>query len=145
MFITREAVPEAHDIFKRFAKVFEQTYTRFLDLKKAEAQTREAQIELSLERIRAQVTAMQESADLLDIVVTMRSEFIRLAHEAHYFWHMRWLPDIYKKAMTSGDGTRIGMVMTLPRHIHGDIPLLAEWEKSVVADRGLRHGCRSRH
>ncbi|MGB5190540.1 sensor histidine kinase, partial [Robiginitalea sp.] len=132
LFITREAVPEAHDIFKRFAKVFEQTYTRFLDLKKAEAQTREAQIELSLERIRAQVTAMQESADLLDIVVTMRCEFTKLGHDAYYFWHMRWLPDIYKKAMTSGDGTRIGMVMTLPRHIHGDIPLLAEWEKSVV-------------
>jgi hypothetical protein len=32
MFITYEPVPEAHDIFKRFGKVFEQTYTRFLDL-----------------------------------------------------------------------------------------------------------------
>ena len=45
LFITFEPVPEAHDIFKRFAKVFEQTYTRFLDLKHAEAQTRESQIE----------------------------------------------------------------------------------------------------
>ena len=39
---------EGHDIFKRFAKVFEQTYTRFLDLQKAEAQAREAQIEASI-------------------------------------------------------------------------------------------------
>ena len=31
--------------------------------------------------------------------------------------------------MTSGDGTRIGFVMELPRHIHGNIPLLADWEK----------------
>jgi hypothetical protein len=31
-------------ILQRFAKVFEQTYTRFLDLQKAEAQAREAQI-----------------------------------------------------------------------------------------------------
>ena len=46
MFITYESVPKAHDIFKRFAKVFEQTYTRFLDLQKAEAQAREAQIEM---------------------------------------------------------------------------------------------------
>jgi hypothetical protein len=38
MFITYEPVPEAHDIFKRLGKVFEQTYTRFLDLQKAEAQ-----------------------------------------------------------------------------------------------------------
>src|SRR6185436_16137172 len=40
LFITYEQVIESHDIFKRFAKVFEQTYTRFLDLQKAEAQAR---------------------------------------------------------------------------------------------------------
>jgi hypothetical protein len=127
---TKHLPQETGDLLERFAKVFEQTYTRFLDLQKAEAQAREAQIELSLERIRAQVTAMQESSDLLDIVVTMRTEFVNLDHEAHYFWHMRWLPERYDKAMTSGDGTRIGMVMTLPRHIHGDIQPVAEWEKS---------------
>jgi hypothetical protein len=121
---------EQIEILKRFAKVFEQSYTRFLDLKKAEALTRETQIELSLERIRAQVTAMQQSTDLLDIVVGMHAEFTKLGHEAHYFWHMRWLPEKYDKAMTSGDGSKIGMVMELPRHIHGDIPLLAKWEKS---------------
>ena len=38
MFITYEPVPQIWDIFKRFAKVFEQTYTRFLDLQRAEAQ-----------------------------------------------------------------------------------------------------------
>ena len=42
--------PETLEIQKRFAKVFEQTYTRFLDLQKAEAQAREAQIEAALER-----------------------------------------------------------------------------------------------
>ncbi|MCK5456513.1 MAG: SpoIIE family protein phosphatase, partial [Melioribacteraceae bacterium] len=40
IFITYEPVPEAHDIFKRFAKVFQQTYTRFLDLQNAEAQNK---------------------------------------------------------------------------------------------------------
>ncbi|WP_425636594.1 sensor histidine kinase [Algoriphagus yeomjeoni] len=129
LFITYEKVPEAHEVFKRFAKVFNQTYTRFLDLQKAETQAKEAQIELSLERIRAQVTAMRESEDLLEIVVNMRKEFVNLGHEAHYFWHMRWLPETYDKAMTSGDGTQIGMVMSLPRHIHGDIPAVAAWEK----------------
>jgi signal transduction histidine kinase len=121
---------ENEKVFKRFAKVFEQAYTRFLDLQKAEAQAKEAQVELSLERIRSQVTAMRESSDLQDIVVSMRKEFVALGHEAHYFWYMRWMSDHYEKAMTSGDGTRIGMVMTLPRHIHGDIPLVADWEKS---------------
>jgi len=120
---------EQENLMLRFTKVFGMTYRRFLDLKQAEAQTKEAQIELALERIRAQAMAMKESSDLLDIVVTMRTEFVNLGHEAHYFWHMRWLPEKYEKAMTSGDGTRIGMVMTLPRHIHGDIKLVDQWEK----------------
>ena len=67
IFITYEPVPEAHDIFKRFAKVFEQTYTRFLDLQKAEAQARESQIQLALERVRARTMAMQRSEELGDV------------------------------------------------------------------------------
>jgi signal transduction histidine kinase len=128
---TYQAINENElEIFKRFHLVFKLAYSRFMDIQQAEIQAQEARLELSLERIRAQVTSMQESADLLDIVVTMRTEFIKLGHEAHYFWYMRWLPEKYEKAMTSGDGTRIGMVMSLPRHIHGDVKLVADWEKS---------------
>jgi signal transduction histidine kinase len=119
---------EAIYLLEKFAKVFDLTYTRFNDLLLAEAQAKEAQIELSLEKIRAQVASMQESTDLLDIMVNIRSEFVALGHEAHYFWYMRWLPEKYEKAMTSGDGTQVGMVMNLPRHMHGDIPLVANWE-----------------
>lgn len=46
LFITLEPVPEAHDTFIRFAKVFEQTYTRFLDLQKAEEQALRAEQDL---------------------------------------------------------------------------------------------------
>ncbi|SEA06898.1 ATP-binding protein [Bizionia paragorgiae] len=95
-----------------------------------ETKNRELEIEGALERIRAQAVAMKQPSDLLDIVVTMRNEFNKLGHEAHYFWHMMWLPEKYEKAMTSGDGSKIGFVMELPKHIHGDIPLLAKWEKS---------------
>ena len=49
---------------KRFAKVFEQAYIRFLDLQKAEAQARESQIQLALERVRARTMAMQKSDEL---------------------------------------------------------------------------------
>jgi len=63
-FHTHEPTVDAHDIFKRFGKVFEQTYTRFLDLQKSEAQAREAQIELALERVRARTMAMQKSEEL---------------------------------------------------------------------------------
>ena len=76
LFITYEPVPEAHDIFKRFGKVFEQTYTRFLDLQKAEAQARESQIEAALERVRSRTMAMHNSNDVGETVATMFAEFI---------------------------------------------------------------------
>jgi hypothetical protein len=45
--IAGQVLPEDEsEILKRFAKVFEQAYIRFLDLQKAEAQAREAQIQL---------------------------------------------------------------------------------------------------
>ena len=78
MFITYEPVLEAHDIFKRLGKVFEQTYTRFLDLQKAEAQAREAQIEASLERVRSKTMAMHNSQDVGDTVAAMFAEFVNL-------------------------------------------------------------------
>ncbi|HEY2725931.1 MAG TPA: hypothetical protein VGI61_02060, partial [Parafilimonas sp.] len=40
------------DLFKRFLKVFELSYTRYLDIEQAIAQAREAQIQLALERVR---------------------------------------------------------------------------------------------
>jgi signal transduction histidine kinase len=130
LFITFEHIPAAHHIFTRFAKVFEQSYTRFIDLKKAEEQAHEVQIELSLERIRAQVTVMQESSDLFDIVVDMRKEFLKLGHEADYFWYMHYSPDSYEMSMTSEDGSRIGMVINIPKYVHQNIPGLFEWENS---------------
>ena len=42
------------------------TYRRFLDLKKAEAQVRESQIQLALERVRARTMAMHKSEELAE-------------------------------------------------------------------------------
>jgi len=64
MFITYEPVPQTWDIFKRFAKVFEQTYTRFLDLRKAEAQAREVIKQASVDRVRAEIASMRTTNDL---------------------------------------------------------------------------------
>src|SRR4051794_2885509 len=58
-------------VLQRFAKVFEQTYTRFLDLQRAEAQAREAQIQLALERIRSRSLAMHHSNELKDVVAIL--------------------------------------------------------------------------
>jgi signal transduction histidine kinase len=78
LFITYHPMPEAHDIFKRFAKVFDQTYTRFLDLKKVESQAREGQIELALERVRARTMAMQHSDELAETAYILFQQFREL-------------------------------------------------------------------
>jgi signal transduction histidine kinase len=78
IFISYLPVPEAHDIFKRFGKVFEQTYTRFLDLQKAEAQAREAKIEAALEKVRSRSMAMHKSDEVLDVADTLYKELRNL-------------------------------------------------------------------
>ncbi len=65
---------EQNNILKRFAAVFEQSYTRFLDLQKAEAQAREAQIEAALERVRAKAMAMHTAQQLKEVVHELRKQ-----------------------------------------------------------------------
>src|SRR5678816_281012 len=68
--ITQVPCPE-EQIFKRFAQVFDLTYTRFLDLQKAEAQAREAKIEAALEKVRSRTMAMQRSEELAEVATVL--------------------------------------------------------------------------
>ena len=74
----RAVTEEEKNIQYRFAVEFERAYTRFLDLKKAEAQSREAQIELGLERVRARAMAMQKTGELKELIGTVSSELGKL-------------------------------------------------------------------
>ncbi len=62
---------EDFQILKRFVRVFEQAYIRFLDLQKAEAQAREAKIEYALEKVRSRTMAMQKSDELAEVAAIM--------------------------------------------------------------------------
>ena len=73
-----ERSEESIKLLERFAAVFEQTYTRFLDLKKAEAQTRQTEIELALERVRARTMAMQKSGELKEVIQLVYEQFVHL-------------------------------------------------------------------
>lgn len=61
-------------LLERFASVFDLTYTRFLDLQKAEAQAREAQIEAALEKVRSRSMAMQQPEELIEVAELLRKE-----------------------------------------------------------------------
>jgi signal transduction histidine kinase len=76
-----ELTEEVKELLKRFTKEFSRTYTRYLDLKKAEAQAREAQVETSLERVRAMAMAMRSSKDISGAVAVVFNELTRLGIE----------------------------------------------------------------
>ncbi|MDE3142945.1 MAG: hypothetical protein KGL19_02240, partial [Bacteroidota bacterium] len=69
---------ESIRLLERFATVFEQTYTRFLDLQKAEVQAREAQIEAALERVRSRSMAMHKSTELKEVIRLVLAQFVHL-------------------------------------------------------------------
>ncbi|MEI6264840.1 MAG: ATP-binding protein [Sphingobacteriia bacterium] len=69
---------QARNLLRRCANVFEQAYIRFLDLKKAEAQAREAQIEAALEKVRSVAMSMHHSNELLSICESIYVELLKL-------------------------------------------------------------------
>ncbi len=77
---------EENNILQRFTKVFEQSYTRFLDLQKAETQAREAQIEAALERVRAASMAMHKTSQLIEVTTTLFEELKVLELEVMVAW-----------------------------------------------------------
>jgi signal transduction histidine kinase len=69
---------EEINLFKRFRNVFDLAYRRFLDIEQAEAQAREAKIEASLERVRAQALSMRKPDDLTGICEVLFTELSTL-------------------------------------------------------------------
>ena len=78
-------------IFPRFANVFDQAYTRYLDLKKAESQARETQIEAALERARARSMMMQHSDEIKSISNIFHEQLLKLDIPSEFSYV--WLPD----------------------------------------------------
>jgi signal transduction histidine kinase len=69
--LMKEPTEDSKSIVIKMGAAFNLAYQRFLDLQKAESQTREAEIELALERVRAKTMAMQQSRELRDIVASI--------------------------------------------------------------------------
>ena len=67
-----------NEILKRFAAVFERSYIRFLDIKKAEEHAKEALKQASLDRIRGEIASMRTKEDLNRITPIIWRELISL-------------------------------------------------------------------
>jgi signal transduction histidine kinase len=123
-----------NEILKRFGKVFEHSYVRFLDLQKVEAQTRETIKQSSLDRVRGQISSMRSTEDLQRITPLIWHEleildvpFIRcgliIIDEAAY------KVEIY---LTTPDGSPLG-TMFLPLDYNAFIAkTYAHWQMKKV-------------
>jgi signal transduction histidine kinase len=130
---------EQSKILQRFAKVFEQSYTRFLDLQKAEAQAREAQIEASLERMRAKTMAMNNSNDVGQTVATMFGEFEHLGIHTNrcgiLVFEDENFPEVWT-AKSDSEGKSTMIVGKLSVNMHQLIRSAhSAWKSNVPANR----------
>ncbi|MDA0684522.1 MAG: nuclear transport factor 2 family protein [Bacteroidetes bacterium] len=71
---TSEPPEEILTILPRMAQAFDHAYRRHQDLERAEAQTREAQVEAALERIRSRTIGMQSSDELAEVSLVLDKE-----------------------------------------------------------------------
>ena len=82
---------EKLQLLKRFRNVFDLAYRRYIDITKAEAQAREAQIEVALERTRTQSMIMQHSNELDDSLRVFHEQVLLLGIQSAFSF--LWLPD----------------------------------------------------
>lgn len=94
------------------------------------AARRELQIEAALERVRSKAMGMRTSKELLDVVATIHQQFSGLGHECGVFWHAKYTPEFYEKALTSADGSKVSTLIILPRDFSA-VPELATWERGT--------------
>ncbi|HEY6437273.1 MAG TPA: hypothetical protein VIY47_11840, partial [Ignavibacteriaceae bacterium] len=101
---------EENNTLMRFGKVFQQTYTRFNDLKQAEAQAKESQIEAALERVRSRTMAMHQSSELAETASVLFKQLIELGIEPNRLY-IAIVKDETGKAefwITDEDGSKVG-------------------------------------
>jgi signal transduction histidine kinase len=131
---------EAIIIFKRFAGVFGQTYRRYLDLQKAEAQTRESQIETALERVRSRTLAMQKSEELAETAVVVFKQLMNLGIEPNrlYIGIIKEDNNLIEFWITDEDGSKVINQFTADANKNGSMHKMYEaWkeqEKSLTIE-----------
>jgi class 3 adenylate cyclase len=133
-FSTAEPYPhETIELLERFAGVFDGTYTRFLDLKKAEAHAREARIEAALERVRSRSMAMRKTEELFEAAEFVFKELTALGIESMNVSYC-FMDEDEKSAqyysVNPVDGKVVSFPMIYP-HTETDVmrSILSSWKK----------------
>ena len=115
-----ELTEEEKNILLKFSLVFEQAYTRFNDLKLAEAQAREAKIEVAIERVRSKTLAMQSSKELSTTIGLIYNEMGKLNVQLQRCFFMIFNPQNLGVTwwMASGESLDLGQGYFVPYSEH---------------------------
>ena len=131
---------EVAQVYKRFASVFGLTYRRFLDLKKAEAQVKEAKIEAGLEKVRSRTMAMQKSDELAETASEVFKQLMGqgIAINRLYIGIIHDESDDIELWATDEDGSRVSTQFTANLNRNRSINKMYEgWKlgkKSITID-----------
>ncbi len=112
---------EAIGILSRFKAIVDLTFRRYLDLQRAEAQAREAQIEASLERVRSRTLAMQRSDELAETAAVLFRQLIALGIAPNRLY-IAVIKDEDGNAefwITDEDGSRVSSGFAADLHANG--------------------------
>ncbi len=112
--VKKELAEEEKKILYRFAVEFERAYTRFIDLQKAEAQAREVQVELSLEKVRSRSMAMHQSNELAEAASVLFQQIKELGYEMWSCGFCIWKPDDFSELWMSADAGGLLPPMLMP-------------------------------
>ena len=140
LLINKEPTTSTRELTNRFAKVFDQTYTRFLDLQKAETQARESKIETAVERVRSRTLAMQKSDELAETAAVMFRQLILLgiAPNRLYIGIITSDTDDIDAWATDEDGGKVNSRFTLSSTKNASVKkMYTAWKdskKSLVID-----------
>jgi signal transduction histidine kinase len=128
------------NILDRFRNIISLTFRRYLDLQKAEAQAREAQIEAALEKVRSRTLAMQHSDELSETASVMFRQLIILGiapNRLYIILFNEHSPDM-EAWVTDEDGSRVSVGFRGNRHRSKTLNKMYEgWaaqRKSLVLD-----------
>jgi signal transduction histidine kinase/DNA-binding response OmpR family regulator len=130
----RRLPEEDNKILKRFGQVFEQSYTRFLDIQKAEALAHEAIKQASADRVRGEIASMRTSEDLNRITPIIWAELETL--EVPFIRCGVFIVDEEKEKvhvyLTTPDGKSLGVLNLSMNANNITINAVNHWKKNKI-------------
>ena len=132
---SRKIIPkETKRIIHRFSNVFSYTYKRYLDIIKAEERTREAIIQASINRIRAEISSMRTQEDIEKITPLIFNELSNLGVKfircGVFIIHEK--EEMIESYLSTSFGNSLGLLKVSYHNSNATYQLVEAWRKGDI-------------